>query len=247
LRLRKLGYYVRSSLALAGRLRRGRDFVAAVLDPSRPLRFDDGLVLRIGDRLDLLTAKETLCDDVYHLGSLVAPGFIVDVGAGIGSFAVEAGYRFPECRVLAFEPDPERCALLRENAATNGGRVESCCVAVGTSHTYLLSGAGARSSTSGPPEAGGRPVPGRPLIEFLDDQTVDLLKIDCEGAELDVLHSLSQRGLERVERVALEYHNFRGERNDSLLTALLAKAGFEVRSLPDPYDPELGYLYATRQ
>ena len=78
---------MRSSLTLAGRLRRRRDLVAVALDPSRALHFEGGLVLRVRDRLDLLIVKETLCDDVYGLSQLVAPGLIIDVGAGIGSFA----------------------------------------------------------------------------------------------------------------------------------------------------------------
>jgi FkbM family methyltransferase len=246
MKLRKLGYYVRSSLALARRLRRRRDVFRVFLDPSRKLQFDDGLELRIRDRLDLLIVKEALCDDVYGLAHLVAPRFIVDVGAGIGSFAVLVGRRFPACRVLAFEPDPEQCALLRENAAVNGSLVESLCVAVGTRPGYLLSGRGAQSSTARPADARALPVSGRRLIEFIGDQTVDLLKIDCEGAELDVLRSVSHEGLERVSRVALEYHNFRGERNDTLSASLLTDAGFEVRRFPDPYDTAIGYLHASR-
>jgi hypothetical protein len=112
LNFRKLLYYARSSLALARRLRRRRDLVAVILDPSRVLHFEDGRVLRVRDRLDLLIVKETLCDDVYGLSQIVAPSFIIDVGAGIGSFAVPAARRFPECRVLAFEPDPLQFAVL---------------------------------------------------------------------------------------------------------------------------------------
>lgn len=244
--LRKIIYYVRSSLTLARRLRRRRDLIAVVLDPSRVLRFEDGLVLRVRDRLDLLVVKETLCDDVYGLSQLVAPGLIIDVGAGVGSFAVPAARRFPECRVLAFEPDPLQFAGLLANAATNGGDIEGICAAVGTSGTYLLTGTGARSSTVSPSAGGGVMVRGVPLRDFVGDVAVDLLKIDSEGAELDVLHSLSPRGLDGVARVALEYHNLQGQRQDAMLASLLAGRGFEVRAVPDRYDARIGYLYARR-
>lgn len=244
LRARKVGYYVRSSVALAGSLRRRRDFFGVALDPSRELQFKDGLVLHVEDRLDLLVAKEILCDDIYGLAELADPRLIVDVGAGTGTFAVVAARRFPGCRVLAFEPDPLRFAALSKNAAANGAAVESLCVAVGTQDTYRLSGKGARSSTVVPAGSGGLLVPGRPLAEFIGEDTVDLLKIDCEGAELDVLRSLSPGGLRRVTRVVLEYHNFHGERNDMLLASHLAGAGYELRALPDPYEPAIGYLYA---
>lgn len=244
-KLRKLPYYARSSVVLARRLRRRRDFVAVVLDPSREVQFEDGLVLRVLDRLDLLVLKETLCDDVYGLEGLVAPGLIIDIGAGVGSFAVVAARRFPACRVLAFEPDPEQCTLLRENAAANGVDIETRCLAIGTKPTYLLSGEGARSSTVVRSEHG-TSVPGAPLDDFLGGETVDLLKIDCEGAELDVLRSISEERLARVTRVALEYHNFHGETNETLLAALLADARFEVRLVPDRFTSEIGYIYAHR-
>lgn len=245
LTLRKLPYYVRSSLVLARLLQRRRDFVAVILHPSRTLHFDDGLVLRLRDRLDLLILKETLCDDVYGLADLVAPRFIVDVGAGVGSFAVVAARRFPTCHILAFEPDPQQCILLRENAAANSIEVESVCMAIGTKSAYLLSGKGARSSTVVHSD-GGIFVPGVTLDEFIRGDTVDLLKIDCEGAELDVLRSLSPLGLEHVARVALEYHNFEGERQDLMLGSFLRDAGYTVRVLPDPYSSDIGYLYARR-
>jgi FkbM family methyltransferase len=235
-----------SSLALARRLRRRRELLAVVLDPSRTLLFDDGLVFRVRDRLGLLILKETFCDDVYGLDGLLAPRFIVDVGAGVGSFAVVAACRFPGCRVLAFEPDPLQHGLLRENAAANDADVESFCVAIGTKSTYLLSGEGAQTSTVVPSGSGSASVPGVRLGDFVRDDTVDLLKIDCEGAELDVLQSLSPAGLERVSRVVLEYHNLNGGRNDEILASLLRNAGYYVRLVPDPYTSDIGYLHAHR-
>lgn len=247
LRARKLGYYIRSSIALARELERPRDLVALVIDPSRELRFRNGLVLRVGDRLDLLITKETLCDDVYRLAELTEPRLIVDVGAGVGEFAVSAALRFPRCRVLAFEPHPDRFALLAQNAGANGVVLESLCVAIGTQDEYVLMGQGARSVTAPRERDGGPVVPGRRLADFIGEASVDLLKIDCEGAELDVLRSLSPKGLEHVTRVALEYHDFEGEQSAAHLTSVLADAGFAVRRHPDPYDVAIGYLYARRR
>lgn len=117
-------------------------------------------------------------------------------------------------------------------------------VAVGTQDTYHLSGRGARISTVAMSGASELQVSGKRLDEVIGGEIVDLLKIDCEGAELDVLHSLGRRGLERVARIVLEYHNFSGERNDMLASSLLRKAGYDLEVLPDPDDPEIGYIRA---
>jgi FkbM family methyltransferase len=237
---------MRSLLKLSRQLEHPRDIFPLVFGSSQELRFTNGLVLRVQNRLDLLVVKETLCDDVYRLTQLAEARLIVDVGAGIGEFAVAAARRFPGCRVLAFEPDPDRFAMLTENAAASGARVESLCLAIGTQSSYVLSGKGARSSTVAPERAEGPSVPGGRLADFVGHEAVDLLKIDCEGAELDVLESLSSEGLRRVARVALEYHNFDGVRNDVLVASNLADCGFRVSVRPDRYDRTLGYVYAHR-
>jgi FkbM family methyltransferase len=243
---RKLGYYARSLLALTRLLQEPQHIVPVALGRSRQLRLRDGLALFVQNRLDLLVVKETLSDDVYRLAELHEPRLIVDVGAGIGEFALAAAHRFPGCRVLAFEPGKDRFEILAQNAAASGVVVESHCVAIGTRRSYVLSGSGARSSTAGPEHAAGRSVPGRALADFLGTDEVDLLKIDCEGGELDVLQSLTPDGLGRIARVALEYHNFAGRRNDDLVTSHLVEAGFQVSIRPDGYDPARGYVYARR-
>jgi FkbM family methyltransferase len=246
LKARKLGYYVGSLLKLARELETPRDITPLVFGLSRELRFTSGLVLRVQGRLDLLVVKETLCDDAYRLLELAEARLIVDIGAGIGEFAVAAARRFPGCRVLAFEPDTLRFAMLTQNAAASGALIESHRVAIGTRSSYVLSGKGARASTVAYEGAEGPSVPGGRLADFIRHEAVDLLKIDCEGAELDVLQSLSPEGLRRVARVALEYHNFDGERNDVLVVSYLADSGFRVSVRPDRYDPKLGYVYAQR-
>jgi hypothetical protein len=49
-----------------------------------------------------------------------APSFIVDIGAAEGFYAVGLALRLPNCRIIAFEAEPEAQHLLRELAALNG-------------------------------------------------------------------------------------------------------------------------------
>jgi FkbM family methyltransferase len=174
---------------------------------------------------------------------------IVDVGGGFGDFAILAARRFPSARVLTFEPDPESFARLTRNVAANAtANVTAHQLAIGTASSYALSaesyGAGGFTipGHAGPGELA---VEGRTLENVLPPGPIDLLKIDCEGAEDDVLASLSPDGLQRVNRVALEYHG--GDAQASATAALLVSAGFEVTHRPDPFDPRSGYLHAVRE
>jgi hypothetical protein len=58
---------------------------------------------------------------------------------------------------------------------------------------------------------------------------VDLLKMDIEGAEFDVLMTCPPDALERVRRIAMEFHNVaRGTKDAPSLAAFLRTQGYEV-------------------
>ncbi len=219
MKLRKTGYYVRSLLAVLGTLDNPHRLPCLVL--GRAVALDlDGRRVWMSSALDVLVFKEVCIDDEYRLGELVDPHCIVDVGAGVGEFAVEAARRHPRARVLCFEPDPARYALLKRTIDDNDcTRVETHRAAVGTDAFRL---------------------------DRLNLPAIDLLKIDCEGAEFDVLESLSPAQLAVTRRVALEYHDTGAERRSVSTSRFLGDHGFAVEVVPDRFDPSLGHVYASR-
>jgi nonribosomal peptide synthetase DhbF len=95
----------------------------------------------------------------------------------------------------------------------------------------------------------------RPLDAVLEEcalTRVDLLKVDVEGAELEVLEGLGSAGLARVRQLAIEIEPYHKPRLPALM-ARLTRAGFESLSvqgatgtgdgLDDPYPC---MLYAVR-
>jgi hypothetical protein len=75
---------------------------------------------------------------------------------------------------------------------------------------------------------------------------VDLVKLDCEGAEYEILAALDADGFARVRRFALEYHAAAGRsaaQGALALTALLEGHGYRVAVNPDPANP---VLFAAR-
>ena len=176
----------------------------------------------------------------------VRPGdTLVDVGANVGLYAVAAAKR--GAHVIAIEPDPANVRQIRRHARLNRVRVE-----------IVEALAGAQNSAA-PLAARGSPVSGNidmylgpttrytvapvlTLDALLKDEPVDLLKIDAEGAEVDVL-----RGAERTLRdkkpraILLEVHPpafaLIGQTvND--LTDLLEAAGYDHEVLWDGDGPE---------
>jgi FkbM family methyltransferase len=161
--------------------------------------------LRSGDLLPSSSTEDTrsLAFAICSCAAFDPGASFVDVGANIGLYAVAAGYAVGRGgRVLAVEPTPRTAEVLVQNLRLNGlmdrGVVTVAQVAVGEAlgHARLAthnedSGHNSLYPTGDEDE----------LIEVevvaLDDlvpegSSVDVVKIDAEGAELAVLRGMRQ-------------------------------------------------------
>jgi len=89
-----------------------------------------------------------------------------------------------------------------------------------------------------------------PLSHVLTEHNVahvDLLKIDVEGAELDVLRGVGAAHWPRIRQVAMELHDVDGRLQAA--RALLESEGFRVQHMTDPLNERVQTynVYATRQ
>jgi FkbM family methyltransferase len=127
-------------------------------------------------------------------------GLMIDVGANLGYFSLLWAAQNPANRVLAFEASPRNVALLRENVQRNRlqDRIEIRADAVGKVPGTCQFDVGPADQTGW---GGLTIVPTSDSIRVnvvrLDDlfpppQTIDLLKVDVEGADSWVLQGAAQ-------------------------------------------------------
>jgi FkbM family methyltransferase len=128
-----------------------------------------------------------------------------DVGANLGWYTCVAAAHLPRGRVHAFEMDARNFGLLKENVLHNGfANVEANQVAVSDrtgTLSYRRPPGGLRAAfrlagTHGAPQPGEEvQVPSLPLDAYFAarGEQPDVLKVDVEGAELQVLRGM--RGL----------------------------------------------------
>ncbi|HEY8339350.1 MAG TPA: FkbM family methyltransferase [Egibacteraceae bacterium] len=182
-------------------------------------------------------------------------GCVVDVGANLGVFSAwAAGAVGPTGHVVAIEPHPHACELLRTNLAPVAARTTVLQVGCGREDATLPLRyppgrlAVATFAADAAAAATARvDVPVRRLDDVLDDVAVggiDLLKIDVEGFEAEVLDG-APRTLARTARVVCEVARDRLEAVRSRLVAV----GFRVEEgLRDVWgDPSLLVLHARRE
>ena len=218
-----------------------------------------GRLLRFGVRPgtdDIGIIQEGQSSPYYRFARslLQEDSVVIDVGAHIGSFALLAAAR--GARVLALEPVPSNYTSLVENVRLNHLQAQ-----VKTLNQAAWSSAGKRTmrvndeATAGSSLCYGKetaseiPVHCVRLDELMDAEritTCDLLKLDCEGAEFEILSTLSQAGWQKIKAIVLEYHLLSGpNRSVARLRTPLTMQGFQSVTYPLAI-PGLGYLLALR-
>ena len=207
-------------------------------------------------------ADESIIRHVVEAREYHPPGYeigpndlVIDVGANIGTFSVAAARAATGGWVLAYEPEPENFGLLRRNLDRNRCRnvtATRAAVADATGTRTLRvnadSSGGHALRTDGEP---GLTVPAVSLKAIFDEFRVercDYLKLDCEGAEYEILYALPPDYFRRVRRIGLEYHaepDRKRERADELI-AHLRDVGFAVDLYTDIVGSRGGLLFARR-
>jgi FkbM family methyltransferase len=150
------------------------------------------------------------------LKKLLKKGMVViDVGANIGWYTLlSAKIVGPNGLVLSYEPEPRNYSLLRksidENKFTNIRTFQSCVSnVIGEKTLWLASENLASHSIIMQRSDKGIPVKSTTLDSIIDNfsfQTIDLLKIDAEGAEPEIIEGGMRSLMEsRIENIIMEW------------------------------------------
>jgi FkbM family methyltransferase len=198
-----------------------------------------GVLLSAPDSTTAWTVAMQIVTGEYRWPGLTPqPGWrVVDVGANIGVFSLWAERL--GTYVTAFEPEPRTFASLVANvagrkisprqAALVGESVPAARLYLSdvrsTRHTLL-----AKEIESGAPLQDFVDVPAVTLADVVADGC-DLLKLDCEGAEFEVLLRADDDTLRRAQRLFVEFHRIAG--SPGALVDRLDGAGMDVDVVAD--------------
>ena len=176
--------------------------------------------IRSGTNDDVIYANVVTRNE-YRAPDDMSGALVIDIGMHIGAFSHLALTR-GAAELHGFEPEGSNFSRAVRNLAPFGARAHLHKRAVWRSDVVAPALHFWRSSDGANAGGGtliwdtdGPLVDAVPLDEVIDGVTgngarrVDLLKIDCEGAEFPIL--LTSNRLSRIERIVGEYHELRAE------------------------------------
>jgi FkbM family methyltransferase len=144
---------------------------------------------------------------------------VFDIGANIGIFSLYSLYNSAK-EVHCFEPGEKQFKTIKNNLSNNFTNLYINNLAVtknkGTTKFYI-SDSSVTNSTFLKISDNYVEVKTIDIKSYVDDNLIpkiDYLKIDCEGAEYEIIESLDENFLkEKINKICLEYHIFENEDN----------------------------------
>lgn len=223
-----------------------------------PRWFKEPAQMRVGSRtirLQFLNEEGVGADFItcvlrnsYGLGKkLSGVQTVVDVGANVGFFSLAARARYPTAAIYAYEPNPRVQGLLLANTSGFGIEVRPEAVGGRCGTVRLIDDGPSNQARVSGEENGGagyevRQVDLATVLERAGGQ-IDLLKLDCEGAEWKILQPRTE--WEYIRNIRLEYHLFHGESVEEA-RRMLADLGFRIQYFRS-YDEFSGVIWAARK
>ena len=141
---------------------------------------------------------------------------IVDAGANIGTTSVFLLNTYTSSRLFALEPDPSNFEVLQRNLRPYGARAIALRRALWHRPESLrlergkFRDGGAWSIQVKPTDLGVTEVEGTTIGAFMSEHSlssIDILKIDIEGAERHIFEETASEWLGRVGAIAIELHD----------------------------------------
>ena len=195
--------------------------------------------------MDCVVLYENLIEKVYdmYIPMLNKGDFVVDVGAHIGSFSIHLAQKFPNVRIIGLEPMSENFSLLKKNIELNHVEKSIRILPIGVAKKsekrilYKDSGNSAGHTLYSTSKKFASTIQCTTLQNLLNKykiSTCKLLKLDCEGAEYEILLNCPRAVLSKIENIIAELHD---QNQTPALLKKLEAYGFHcqiVRGLQNP-------------
>jgi FkbM family methyltransferase len=178
---------------------------------------------------------------------------ILDLGAHKGFFALYVRALNAEVKIYAYEPEEDNFRALKQHLELNKihnvfPKNSAVSHEEGVAILHVSEDSHNHSLVVVPGTVNDRKVNAVTLERIINKVgSVDLVKMDIEGAEFKILETAPDSVFEQCSSFFLETHEYTPEMRASKLKILFEKKGYDVSLTPSKYDKRLGFLWARRR
>lgn len=190
--------------------------------------------------------KESVFEDMYFKNlptaiiNLENPT-VLDIGANVGFFTLYSLFKLNNPRIISFEPIKRNFAFLEKNLKTaKNEHVTAVNKAVNNTKGELVlrfqpqeitTSASLFDNLSGGEEEVVLATTLEDIVSDYNLSKIDVLKMDCEGAEYNIIYNTPTQFFDKVNCIAMETHLGKGEKeNNSALARYIENLGFTVKT-----------------
>jgi FkbM family methyltransferase len=186
---------------------------------------------------------EIFLREIYKMKLVNSPSnpLILDIGANVGFFSIYMMSKYPSSKIIAFEPVPTNFELLEHHKSINNfdqmlldkravmGDKKNISIGYNNSLNYSVGASflnrGGTTTTID--------VPAVSIPDIFNEYELDhcdLLKIDCEGAEYNILFNCPDKYFAEIRNIVVEVHNWVPEEEGTIeqLISFLKSHGYKI-------------------
>jgi len=171
---------------------------------------------------------------------------ILDIGGNLGFFSLAARSHFPDARIHSYEPNPAIQKHLMSNTRGLSIRVFPEAIGAGEGRIEMkLSDSSLFATTVNSATGHIKKTALATTIKKIGGK-VDLLKLDCEGAEWELFEH--KELWEKINHLTLEYHLWAVPEMDvTQLVEVVKNLGFRITHLNESSELKWGMLHASKK
>lgn len=173
--------------------------------------FEHPIWLR-GGTTDVTNFNENIIHHVFPFPKNIEPKFIIDAGANAGYASIQFLNRYKDAYVIAIEPDSTNIKILNKNCQPYN-RFQAIESAIWSNAGYVkiinpeAGKTGFRVNTCDQGDAGAmKATTINDVLEATTFERIDILKLDIEGAELEIFQDNYKKWIDKVDILIIELH-----------------------------------------